>query len=58
MITPDDPQFMITPSATEIHGWTRDSLLNLPINQRPTIAQAWKKCKITCFKNWDIDLKR
>jgi len=37
MITPDNPNFTIHPEATKVNGWTREKLLDLPLDQRPTL---------------------
>ena len=42
MITPkDNEHFEIHQEASEVHGWTKDGLLSLPIDQRPSIKKAW-----------------
>ena len=41
MITPSDPYFQIHQDARFIHGWTKDKLMALDINQRPTLEIAW-----------------
>ena len=42
MITPkDNDDFDIPSGATEVHGWTKDELLSLPIEERPNIKDAW-----------------
>ena len=50
MITPKgNDLFEIHPEATEIHEWTKEDLLKLPIARRPTIKEAWTK-----FFTWAI----
>ena len=35
MLTPKDPDFIIPPGATEVSGWTREKLLEIPLEKRP-----------------------
>ena len=46
MITPSDPNFQIYYGATVIHKWTKESLMNLNSDQRPTLDIAWKQFEI------------
>ena len=41
MITPPVKDFEIHPKATEVHGWTKEKLLDLPVEERPTLDRAW-----------------
>ena len=47
MITPKSKDFIITYGSTEIHGWTKEKLINLQKKHRPTLDQAWKD-----FMDW------
>ena len=46
MITPSDPNFQIDYGATVIHKWTKESLMNLNSDQRPTLDIAWRQLEI------------
>ena len=41
MITPKTLDFSMHPEAQEIHGWSKESLLDLPLEKRPCLDQAW-----------------
>ena len=40
-VTPDDHRFDIHPEATNVHGWTRDTLLAQPFENRPYFYHVW-----------------
>ena len=42
LVTPKDPNFTIPAGASGVHGWTKERLLALPENERPTFNVVWK----------------
>ena len=43
MITPRNQDFEIHPEAYDIHGWSKDDLLELPLEKRPYLDQVWNQ---------------